>query len=280
MPRTNDYVLEVKTAKDLGSEDFAHSLLSAWRTQLHPKLGPEFFALGEPIRRRFDDEGVEGAVRLWLANKMPVMLRRKSRPRFVADIKWRSDKGKDPRPFPWGCHVFLDRSAGDDLALDLFRFLVNRFEPAFGSISTEEDSRAKHFVVWQDRGGTAQQYMGLDIGRFVTVRIDYGREVLPGVYWITYFGPGAKRIVAERCLEHLQADQVEKLGDGYLVRAYPSSNEAGTPAAHQAEGKIEDQLGREHFFDKAQVNVEALKTDEVTAARVERKVEEIKKARR
>jgi hypothetical protein len=280
MPRTNDYVLEVKTARHLGSEDFAHSLLTAWRTQLNPRLVPEFYSLGEPIRCRFEDGGIEGAVQLWVANKMPVMLRRKSKPRFVADIKWRSEKGQDPRPFPWGCHVFLDRSAGDDLALDLFRFLVNRFEPAFGSISTEEDSRAKHFVVWQDRGSTAQQYMGLDVGRFVTVRLDYGREVLPGVYWITYFGPGAKRIIGEQSLECLQADHVEKLGDGYLVRAYPSSNEAGTLAAHQAEGEIADSLGREHFFDKAHVNVESLKTDEVTAARVERKIAEIKKARK
>lgn len=280
MPRTNDYVLEVKTARDLGSEEFVRSLLTAWRTQLHPKLVPEFFALGEPIRRRFEDEGIEGAARLWLANSMPLMLRRKSRPRFVADIKWRSEKGKDPRPFPWGCHVFLDRSAGDDLALDLFRFLVNRFEAAFGSVSTEEDSRAKHFVVWKDRGGTAEQYMGLDVGRFITIRLDYGREILPGVYWITYFGPGAKRIVGERSLEHLEADNVERLGDGYLVRAYPSVSAAGSDAAHQAERKIMEQLGEEHFFDKSRVDVESLKTDEVTAARVERKIEEIKAARK
>jgi len=280
MARTNDYVLEVKTARELGSEIFVYSLLTTWCTQLHPKLAPEFFALGEPIRRKFEDEGIEGAARLWLAHQMPLMLRRRSKPRFVAGIKWRAEKGEDPRPYPWGCHVFLDRSAGDDLALVLFRFLIDRFEPAFGSISTEEDSRSKHLVVWEDRGGSAEQYMGLDVGRFFTIRRDYGREVLPGVYWVTYFGPGALEIVGKAPFQHMKADRVEKLGDGYLVQAYPSATAVGSEAAHQAEREIREQLGKEHFFDKSQVDVESLNMDEVTGARVERKIKEIKAARK
>jgi hypothetical protein len=122
--------------------------------------------------------------------------------------------------------------------------------------------------------------MGLDIGRFITTRTDYGSDVLPGLYWRTYFGPGAMAIVGERAFQHLRPNSVEKLSHGYLVRAYPSSSEAGTPTARRAEAEIMDQLGREHFFDKAQVNIESLKTDEVTAARVKRKIEQIKAARK
>ena len=277
---SNDYLIRVKTNSHLGSRDFATRLLESWTRDLDSKLRPELFDLGEPIRRSLESEGVEAAVNVWLTEQMPVMLRRRSKPKFEADIKWRPIKGKDPRPFPWGCTVWLNRSAGDDLALTLFRFLIDRFEPAFGSISTEEDLRAKHWIVFEDRGSRAEQYMGLDVGRFIDIVTDYGREVLPGVYWATYFGPGAKRIVRERSLDHLRAHGVENLGGGHLVRAYASSSEMGSPAAAQAEAEIMDQLGREHFFDKAQVNVEALKTDEVTAARVERKIEEIKNARR
>jgi hypothetical protein len=193
---------------------------------------------------------------------------------------WRAEKGLDPRPFPWGATVWLDRSAGDTLALKLFCFLIDHLEPAFGSISTEEDSRTKHRITFEDRMGRSEQYMGLHVGRFVSIRTDYGREVLPGVYWVTYFGPGAKRIVAERNLERLEADKVERLGAGYLVRAYPSVTAAGTEVARHAERKIMEQLGEEHFFDKSQVDIESLKTDEVTAARVERKIEEIKAARK
>lgn len=277
---TNDYVLRVKTEKDLGDRDFAASFLGSWIRDLDTRLHPEFFDLGEPIRRSFDKEGLGAAVDLWVSSQMPVMLRRRTKPKLEADIKWRHIKGKDPRPYPWGCTAWLNRSAGDDLALTLFRFLVEHFEPAFGSISTEEDSRAKHWVTFEDRGGRSEQYMGLDVGRFITITTDYGREVLPGVYWVTYFGLGAKTIVGEDHLAGLRAHSVEELAGGDLVRAYASSRDVGTPAAARAEAEIMDQLGREHFFDKTQVDIEALKTDEVTAARVERRIAEIKASRK
>jgi hypothetical protein len=268
------------TSKNLGSETFVHSFLSSWRSEMDPRLRPEFFGPGEPIRRKFENGAVEEAARLWLSDQMPVMLRRKTKPRFVADIWWRPDKGKDPRPYPWGCHVFLNRTAGDDLAQRLFSFLVDHFEPAFGMLSTREDSRAKHQLTWREGVEHVSQYMGQDVGRFVTITTDYGRDVLPGVYWVTYFGRGALEIVDEDRLEHLKADRVERIGDGYLVRAYPSASAAGSDAAHQAERKIREQLGEEHFFDKNQVDIESLKMDEVTAARAERKIEEIKATRR
>ena len=277
---SNDYVVRVKTDKNLGTGDFAAGLLRSWTAHVESRLRPEFFDLGEPLRRSFEKEGVEAAVDLWADNQMPVMLRRRTKPALEADIKWRPDKGKDPRPFPWGCTVWLARSAGDDVAVTLFRFLIEQFEPAFGSVSTEEDSRVKHWVTFADRAGHSEQYMGLDVGRFIAITTDYGTAVLPGVYWVTYFGPGARAIVGESGFDHLQAHAVEKLGNGYLVRAYRSSSEVGTETAHQAEAEIINQLGREHFFDKAKVDIETLKTDEVTAARVERKIEEIKKARR
>jgi hypothetical protein len=278
--RSNDYVIRLKTDKNLGTEAFARDLLSSWRDEMPTTLRPEYFDLGEPVRRSFEEEGLERAVRMWVDNQMPLYLTHRTKPRMMVAMNWRPDKGKDPRPFAWGSTVWLARSAGDDLAAALFRFLIRHFEPAFGSVSTEEDSRAKHWVTFEDRLGRTEQYVGFDVGRFVAIRVDYGRDVLPGIYWQTYFGPGARAIVGERPFEHLRANAVEKLGDGYLVRAYSSSSEVGTPKAHQAEGEIMDQLGRERFFDKAQVNREAMKTDEVTAARVERKIEEIKKARK
>jgi len=280
MTGTSDYDIWVKTEKDLGGREFASRLLESWTTEIDSTLRPEFFDLGEPIRRSFEKEGVRAAVDLWVGKQMPVMLRRRTKPKLKADIEWRSVKGKDPRPYPWGCTAWLNRSAGDALASKLFRFLIDHFEPAFGWITTDNDLREKHRLTWEDPPGTASQYMGLDVGRFVSIRTDYGREILPGVYWMTYFGPGAKRIVGERGLEHLEADKVERLGDGYLVRAYPSVSAAGSEAAQQAERKIMEQLGAEHFFDKSRVDVESLKTDEVTAARVERKIEQIKAARK
>ena len=122
--------------------------------------------------------------------------------------------------------------------------------------------------------------MGLDVGRFVTITTDYGSEILPGVYWVTYFGPGAATILGGDRLAQLKAHQVERMEAGYLVWAYPSVSEVGTPSALDAEQRIIEQLGRERFFDKAHADIEGLKTDEVTAARVERKINQIKGARK
>ncbi|MGH9335525.1 MAG: hypothetical protein ACRD21_17455, partial [Vicinamibacteria bacterium] len=61
---------------------------------------------------------------------------------------------------------------------------------------------------------------------------------------------------------------------------YPSISETATPAALQAEAAIMEQLGEDRFFDKTQADIEGLKADEVTATRVERKIERIKAARK
>lgn len=278
--RSNDYVVEIKTDKNIGTERFARELMGSWRERMPSELRPEYFDLGEPVRRSFEKEGLDRAVRTWVDNRMPLYLTRRTKPRMVVSTRWRPEKGLDPRPYPWGCTVWLKRSAGDDLALTLFRFLIEHFEPAFGSVATEDDSRAKHWVTFQDRTGRAERYMGLDVGRFATITTDYGRDVLPGVYWLTYFGPGAIAILGDVDFGRLEAHRVEKLGAGYLVWAYPSVTEAATPAGLEAERKVMEQLGTDRFFDKAQVDVEGLKTDEVTAARVQRKIDALKAARK
>jgi hypothetical protein len=278
--RSNDYVIRLKTDNNLGTERFARDILSYWRERMPSELRPEYFDRGEPVRRSFEKEGLDRAVQIWADNQMPLYLTRRTKPRMMVAMNWRSEKGQDPRPYPWGCTVWLNRSAGDHLALTLFRFLIDHLEPAFGSVSTEEDSRTKHWVTFRDRMGRAELYMGLDVGRFVTITTDYGRDVLPGVYWLTYFGLGAIAILGGADFDRLKAHKVEKLSAGYLVWAYPSASEAATPAALEAERSIMEQLGTDRFFDKAQADIEGLKADEVTAARVERKIEESKPVRK
>jgi hypothetical protein len=277
---SNDYVIRLKTAKNLGVEAFVRTLLWAWLNDLPAPLRPEYFDLGEPVRRSFEKEGLDRAVQVWVDNQIPLYLSRRAKPRMMVATNWRPEKGSDPRPFPWGCTVWLARSAGDDLALALLRFLIAHFEPSFGSISSEDDSRAKHWVTFLDQVGRSERYVGLDVGRFTTITTDYGRDVLPGVYWATYFGPGAKALIGPHRFSSLRAHIVEKLGHGYLVRAYRSIAEAGTSAALGAEAAIREQLGEDRFFDKALVNVEALKADDVTAKRVERQINQVKAARK
>jgi hypothetical protein len=266
----SEYDINVRTDKDIGSEHFVRDLLSAWCGELDVRLRPEFFGLGEPIRRSIAKEGIEAAVRTWVDSGMSVLLRRRSKPKFEASIEWwRREKSLDPRPFPWGCSVTLSLSAGDELALKLFRFLIRYFEPAFGHISTYDDRRAKHFITYEDRVGQAEQYVGMDVG-----------ETLPGVYWVTYFGPWSVKKVGEDRFATLKAYKVEPINSGYLVYAYSTVKEAGSSAAQEAENQIMNHLGRANFFDKALVNIEALKTDLETAEIIEKKITEVKEKRK
>ena len=264
---SNNYVLDVRTDKDLGSESFARSFLAAWSTQLAPLLRPEYFDLAEPVRRSFQKEGLELAVRTWVDNQMPLYLSRRKQPKLMMSSKWRPRKGNDPRAFPWGCTVWLDRSAGDELAAELFRFLIDYFDPAFASLSTEEDSRAKHWIAFQDRIGRVERYQGLDV-----------TDVLPGVYWITFLGPGAMYILGRTTLLGLRAHKVEQRGQGHLVWAYPASSMAGTASGHEAEATIIEQLGRGYFFEKSRIDIETLKFSKATSALIEEKVAKRKAA--
>jgi hypothetical protein len=259
------YLLEVKTNKNIGDESWLRSLLTEWCEVLDKALRPERFALGEPVRRRFDDEGIEGAVRLSADSGISPMLARVSKPKFVVDIHWRREKGLDPRPFPWGCTVWLDFSAGDERAVSLSRFLIRHFEPAFGFVSTEEDDRDKHFITFDDIGGQTEMYVGQDVG-----------ETLPGVYWVTYFARWAVEKIGKERFAELKAEKVESIDGGYLVQAYSSASEAGSPLARESETRIINQLGKHYFFNKAAVDIEGLRTSPEEAAFVEDKIRELK----
>jgi hypothetical protein len=264
----NEFHFDVRTDKDLGSETFVRNLLTAWCNELDKLLSPEFFDLGEPIGRSFAKEGLEVAVRTWVDNGMPLLLKRRSKPKFEANIDWRRNKGLDPRPYPWSCTVWQSLAAGDELAIHLFRFLIRVFEPAFGHISTYDDHRAKHFITFKDRTGQAEEYHGLDVG-----------EKLPGIYWVTYFGPWAVEKIGKDRFSSLKAHKVEPINSGYLVFAYSSIKEVEALAAREAEGRIVDHLGRVNFFDKTLVDIEALITDPETAAMVEKKIMNLKEKR-
>lgn len=258
---SNDYVIDVLTAQELGDRRFAERLLSAWCRELEPRLRPEFFSLGEPVRRSLRVEGVEEAVRTWVEHQMPVMLRRSASPRFLASIDWRSEKGLDSRPFPWSCTVWLDRRAGDALAGKLFRFLIEQFGAAFGSVSTEEERRRKHRIVFQDRVGQVEKSLGQD---FV--------ETIPGVYWLTFFGAAAVEKIGRDAFRTLPSDLATPYGDGCLIQAYDSVSDAGGTEARQAEQDIIELLGPRRFFDISRVDIESLRIDSTTASMIEAEI--------
>ncbi len=127
--------------------------------------------------------------------------------------------GSDPRLFPWSCIVWLSPSAGDELSLKLLHFLIRHFEPAFGFITTNEDHRDKHFLSFEDIDGVTEMYVGQDILE--------NEETLPGVCWLTYFGPWAVERIGNERFADLKAEKVKSIDGGYLVQAYGSGSQAG-----------------------------------------------------
>lgn len=262
----NDYDIKVFTNKDLGDPDFVGNLLEAWCSAIDPKLRPEFFGSGEPVRHSFAEKGVHAAVKKWTLEGLGLMLRRRGEFGYLTTVDWwRREETLDTRPFPWSCSVSLRRRAGDEFALKYFKFLIEWFEPAFGYLSTNEQIDQKHFACVEDTTGSVEQYVGLDI-----------EDTFPGIYWVTYFGRQAIKRIGANKFNSLSSRDIENFEDGFLVKAYRSSEEIGSVSANESENLILEHLGKHVFFDKSQFDLDSLLLDEETEQLMEEKMEEIK----
>ena len=242
------YHINIQTIKNIGSEEIARPLLSHWCSHENPLMRPEYYGSGEPIRRKLREDGVDAAISLWLKRKMPVMLRRATKPRFVVDMNWRQRLGRDPNRFPWDCDIHLALNAGDDLAVEMFSFVVKYFEPGFGWLTTEQDLKDKHFVFLKEPLGSTEFYVGTVAGG--RCRRDDFCAMFPGLYWVTYFSKWAMSEIGQERLDRLKFFQSEPIGDGRLVRLYRDSGLIGTPSGRMKENEIIDALGKSLFFDK------------------------------
>lgn len=181
MVRETDFKINLDTDKAIGSETFARNFLSAWLNLPVEELRPERWGLGEPARKLISDITFDQLVAEWC--RVALVFSRRSKPRMYVDLNWRREKGLDSRPFPWGLTAWIDKSAGPELARAFFEFVVQKFEPAFASLTTQADSRRKHFTKWP-------HYLnGRHIGTAEAFRGHHVLDTVPGIYWITYFGP-------------------------------------------------------------------------------------------
>lgn len=232
----NRYAIDVLTNKSLDADQFAGAFLEAWLDG-NPKLRPERFGHGEPARHPITD--IEQLLAEW--RKPPaLMFKRATAPRFIADVSWREDKGQDPRPYPWGVRVWLDRTAGDGLTLEFFEFLIRWFEPAFARVTTVEEGNRKHFAVYPlyEGGkviGTAEQFVGADV-----------TNKLPGIYWLTYL---SGELLDSRALRELEDKVLNRdARGGVIIRSHANSTDIGSAKARSAENEIIDRLGVDRFF--------------------------------
>lgn len=238
----DEFVVHLDTAKTISTPAFAQQFLSSWLAHPLRDIRPERWGRGEPVRFSIASTSIEALVSEWC--KVALMFKRISRPKMTVSISWRHEKGLDPKPYPWGLTAWISKNAGAVAAEEFFRMAVAHFEPAFASLTTQEDSREKHFMkrphfVGGRHVGTAESFEG-----------NHVLETVPGVYWLTYFGDQIANIVdAERLLSIPQGD-VQRLGPGYLLRAFERADDIGSTSAREIEQKIKAHLGTGKFFDK------------------------------
>lgn len=228
--------------------DFANQILCDWTSHPISILRPERWGRGEPVRQSIADTPFDQLVDEWC--KVALMFTRVSKPRMTVSLNWRRNKGLDPRPFPWGFVGWLAKSAGPEVARAWFKFCVLQFEPAFANLTTQDESRRKHFrrLPYYVDGrlvGTVERFEGHHV-----------LDTLPGVYWITYFGPPALERIGRERFENLPVGQTFGLGEGIMVIAHGEAVPIGSVQALIAEQTIIDHLGRHHFFE--QLPLEAL----------------------
>ncbi len=240
-----DFVVHLDTDKALSDERFAQAFLAAWLNHPTSHLRPERWGRSEPVRNLIASTAFEQLVAEWCA--VALMFTRVSRPKMTVSVAWRKRKGEDPRPYPWDLVAWLAKNGGGDVAKDFLKLVITHFEPAFASLTTQAESRRKHFVkkpfiVDGRRVGTAEKFEGHHV-----------LNTLPGIYWITYFGRAAVKRLGDDKLNSIPVGRLERLADGYLLTSYDDASLIGTETAMRIERQIIDHLGPEKFFDKTSI---------------------------
>lgn len=261
----NDYIIAIKGTEKLGDQRFLSGFFQQWLSLPMPQLQPNKFGFGEPLKNILDMNTCHEFAASWVQRGSAGILGRTKKPKFSVDMRWRKEKGKDRREFPWGCVVWLDRSAGDSVAEFLLGFLIESLEPVFAYITTEADEDLKHFIRYKDKIGMIEKYVGLEVG-----------EHFPGIYWRTYFGPWAVEKIGGLEKASSLSCPVKRLEKGLLLESFEKSDMATSDSAKCSETAIVKTLGMEFFFDVANFNLESLKVNNRTANAIEQAVAEAK----
>ncbi|OYW82544.1 MAG: hypothetical protein B7Z26_02965 [Asticcacaulis sp. 32-58-5] len=74
VPIKKEFFIRLLTSKNLGAESFAPGFLDAWFSG-NPKLVPERFSHGEPVRHSIEEKGGIPAVLDWWSRGMPMFKR-------------------------------------------------------------------------------------------------------------------------------------------------------------------------------------------------------------
>jgi hypothetical protein len=156
-----------------------------------------------------------------------------ARHRFLAVVSWNRLK-----VLPWSFYLsckFFEKAGSVEKFVVFVSAIVERFPIVYGWAAPEEDWDAKH---WR-QDGLSKVKSGTTL-----------EEGLPGIYWMTIFGPTLVDHFGRERLKSLPVHRVVDLGAAgimILIRKSPSDTEL--PERLRQDHEIMEILGLEYFFD-------------------------------
>jgi len=238
--------LTIYTAQDLTNPTTAQAM---WQTLDNPLIQPQRFDSVERARQVYDGNDPEAACKIYSREGMlfvrgakesfTAMFMRTNDPlslwTFWWDVKAMSDKKRDP----WLTWIYG---------------LCRALPPYFGSGCSTEEHDAKHLVV----KGSATGAVGVSIAEF--------RKFLPGLYWLTLFGPEVCEHFGSvlESLPHTSfvrpaTEQLALLLDGPVL---PQNMEERL----RTEAELSDLLRANYFFDRNRKGIKFAQVPELAAA--------------
>lgn len=214
----------------------AEAFLSEW-LRFPPEQRPEKWAVARGVAKHVEGTSLDELVSSW--REAPLRFSRAHRQ--LVSLRQYTLEAADGNPFPRVVSAWFANSGGNDVARNFAMLAAKYFEPVFGALTTREDYHRKHC----SKGGRAD-CPGVGTGE--CLRGHRVCESIPGIYWITYFGPPVSDRTGEHRLRSVPLGRAEPLGKGYILTAYDSPALIGTDDALARERAIMRHLGERQFF--------------------------------
>ncbi|KAB8027415.1 hypothetical protein [Fluviispira multicolorata] len=230
-------------------KEFARSFLSAWLS-VEEDLRPEEFYFAERSKIKFvvSELGVEGLVNGW--PRKCKMFRRKTKPKFDGMIGYYKNAN---------ClTVFLTMGQKSEFMIRLYKLLLNLFKANYGRIQSNEVEIKRNWFYKDFYNATQERRCGTNVNSYDEYGLGFR---IPQLSWVNYLGKDLVERIGEDKFKTLEAYQVEKINDGYLIITNPSHRVHGTEVGYAEEERIMQHLGRQHFFDRNLIDLNILWAD-------------------
>lgn len=223
------FIVTLHTRHKFDSREKAAELLGFFDESGGP-FKPARFGQTERVKGVYDAAKPDEAIDMLARGG--IMLKAKKY-RFLA---WfRSQSGEFSTWHMWLSEKFFERAARVDEFVAFIAKLCERFPILFGGACPQEDWDAKHML----QEGYTTSRLGDALGKCV-----------PGVYWMTVFGPPLVEHFGREKIEGLPAQRVLDLGPGGLgIVLRESPYEPERPERLKQDAGIARLLGEDYFFD-------------------------------